>query len=74
MSGSKSTKTKKLDLPARRTGHVRVDDLEEPEPVPRDTDFASIIESSVSIVEQPARPDPRQSALALLSAIAFPDH
>ncbi|HLS18991.1 MAG TPA: sensory rhodopsin transducer [Paracoccaceae bacterium] len=58
-------------IPARRTLHLRFNDLSEPEPVPRDRDYASIIESDAPIVVQHTRLDSRQSALALLSTIAF---
>ena len=42
----------RIVLPARRTKHVRFNDLDDPEPVPRDTDYASIIRSDVPIVVQ----------------------
>lgn len=62
----------RLTVKARRTRHVRFNDLDDPEPIPRGTDFASVIESSVPVVAQHTRLDSRQSALALLSTIAFP--
>jgi hypothetical protein len=58
-------------VPARRTLHLRFNDLEDPEPVPLDTDYASVIESSVPVVVQHTRLDSRQSENALLSTIAF---
>jgi len=58
-------------VPARRTRHVRFNDLLEPEPIPRDTDYASLIESDNPIVVQHTRLDSRQSDNALLSTIAF---
>jgi hypothetical protein len=61
-----------LRIPARRTLHLRFNDLRQPEPVPRDTDYASLIESDVPIVVQHTRLDSRQAALALLSTMAFP--
>ena len=61
-----------LKLPARRTRHVRLDELEDPAPIPRETDFASVIESDVPIVVQHTRLDSRQAENALLSTIAFP--
>lgn len=61
-----------LCVPARRTAHVRFNDLRDPEPVPRDTDYAALIESSAPIVVQHTRLDTRQPALALLSTIAHP--
>lgn len=58
-------------LPARRTKHLRFNDLEDPERVPRDTSYASIIESSVPIIVQHTRLDSRNPNIALLSTIAF---
>jgi hypothetical protein len=58
-------------VPARRTKHLRFNDLDDPAPVPRDTDYASVIESDVPIVVQHTRLDSRQSENALLSTIAF---
>ena len=59
-----------VTVPPRRTSHVRFNDLEDPEPVPRDTDYASVIESDVPIVVQHTRLDSRQAENALLSTIA----
>jgi hypothetical protein len=50
---------------------VRSNDLDDPEPVPRDTDYASVIESDVPIVVQHTRLDSRQAENALLSTIAY---
>ncbi|HUE47381.1 MAG TPA: sensory rhodopsin transducer [Aestuariivirgaceae bacterium] len=61
----------RLTVPARRTLHLRFNDLEDPEPVPRDTDYASLIESDVPIVVQHTRLDSRHPNIALLSTIAF---
>jgi hypothetical protein len=61
----------KIDIPAQRTKHIRFNDLEDPEAIPKDTDFASTITSDVPIVVQHTRLDSRQSANALLSTIAF---
>lgn len=62
----------RVDVPARRTRHLRFNELEDPEPVPRGTDYASVIESDVPIVVQYSRLDSRQAENALLSTIAFP--
>jgi hypothetical protein len=61
----------RLTVPARRTSHVRFNDLQDPEPVPRDTDYASVIESDVPVVVQHTRLDSRQAENALLSTIAY---
>jgi hypothetical protein len=63
----------RVEVPARRTLHLRFDELSDPEPIPRDTDFASVIESNVPIVVQHTRLDSRQAELALLSTLAFSD-
>ncbi len=60
-----------VTVPARRTRHVRFNDLQEPEPVPRATDYASVIESDVPIVVQHTRLDSRQAENALITTIAF---
>lgn len=60
-----------ITVPARRTKHLRFNDLIEPEPIPRDTDYASVIESDVPIVVQHTRLDSRQAENALLSTIAY---
>jgi hypothetical protein len=62
----------RLKVPARRTVHLRFNSLEDPQPIPRDTDYASIIKSDVPIVVQHSRLDSRQSENALLTTIAYP--
>jgi hypothetical protein len=59
-------------VPARRTLHLRFNGLSDPEPIPRSTDYASVIRSDVPIVVQHTRLDSRQAANALLSTMAFP--
>lgn len=61
----------RVTVPARRTLHLRFNDLTDPEPIPRDTDYASVFESDVPIVIQHTRLDSRQAELALLTTIAF---
>jgi len=58
-------------VPARRTLHLRFNDLKDPEPIPLNTPYASVIEASVPVVVQHTRLDSRQAALALLSTIAY---
>jgi hypothetical protein len=62
----------RVKVPAHRTLHLRFNDLEDPEPVPRDTDYASVIESDVPVVVQHSRLDSRQAENALLSTMAYP--
>lgn len=61
----------RLTVPPRRTLHVRFNELQDPEPIPTDTDYASVIESDVPIVVQHTRLDSRQPENALLSTIAY---
>ena len=63
----------RVKVPARRTRHVRFNDLQDPEPIPRDRDFASVIDSDVPVVVQHTRLDSRQAENALLSTIAYAD-
>jgi hypothetical protein len=58
-------------VPARRTLHLRFNELSDPEPVPRGEDFASVLVSDVPVVVQHTRLDSRQAELALLSTLAF---
>ena len=62
----------RIKVGARRTKHIRFNDLTDPQPVPLDTDYASIIRSDVPIVVQHTRLDSRQAENALLSTMAFP--
>jgi hypothetical protein len=59
-------------VPGRRTTHIRFNDLTDPEPIPKDTDFGCVIESDVPVVVQHTRLDTRQAENALLSTLAFP--
>lgn len=61
----------RVTVPPRRTRHVRFNDLTDPAPIPRDTDYASVIESDVPIVVQHTRLDSRQAENALLTTIAY---
>jgi hypothetical protein len=62
----------RVTVAARRTLHLRFNDLKDPEPVPRGTDYACVIRSSEPIVVQHTRLDSRQAANALISTIAYP--
>jgi hypothetical protein len=61
----------RVTVPPRRTMHMRFNELEDPEPVPRDTDYASVIESDVPIVVQHSRLDSRQAQNALITTVAY---
>lgn len=59
-------------VPARRTRHIRVNKLDDPEPVPLGRDYSVIVTSDVPVVVQHTRLDSRQAENALLSTIAYP--
>lgn len=59
-------------VPARRTRHIRINDLEEPETVPLGEDYAVVVESDRPVVVQHTRLDSRQAENALLSTMAYP--
>jgi hypothetical protein len=61
----------RVTVGAHRTLHLRFNDLKDPKPVLRDTDYASIFESDVPIVVQHTRLDSRRAELALLSTMAY---
>jgi hypothetical protein len=61
----------RISVGARRTLHLRFNDLDDPEAIPRDTDYASVFESDVPIIVQHTRLDSRRAELALLSTVAY---
>lgn len=61
----------KCTVAPRRTSHIRFNNLKDPQPIPKETDFASTIVSDVPIVVQHTRLDSRQAENALISTMAF---
>jgi len=61
----------RITVPPRRTLHQRFNDLKDPEPIPKATNYASTIVSDVPIVVQHTRLDSRQSENALITTMAF---
>jgi hypothetical protein len=61
----------RVTVPARRTLHLRFNDLDDPQPIPRDTDYASVFESNVAIIVQHTRLDSRRSEVSLMSTMAY---
>ena len=61
----------KVSVAAGRVLHLRFNDLEEPEKIPHDTDYACTIISDVPVVVQHTRLDSRQAENALMTTIAF---
>lgn len=63
----------RITVPAQRTRHVRFNALDDPEPIPRATEYSSVIESDVPIVVQHSRLDSRQTENALMTTVAYSD-
>jgi hypothetical protein len=61
----------RVTVAARRTVHLRFNDLTDPAPIPRDTDYASVFESDEAIVVQHTRLDSRRSEVSLLSTMGY---
>jgi hypothetical protein len=61
----------RVTVPARRTLHLRFNDLKDPVPMPLDTDYSSVFESNVPIIVQHTRLDSRRAEIALLSTLAY---
>lgn len=57
-------------LPARTTKHLRLNDLPDPAPIQPDTDYASVVESTVPIVVQQTRLAPDK--LKMPSSVPWP--
>lgn len=62
----------RFEIPARRTKHLRFNNFDEPETIPRGIPYSSLIESDIPVVVQHTRLDSRRAENALLSTIAFP--
>ena len=60
-----------VTVPARRTRHIRFNDLRDPEPIPKGRDYSSLIESDVPIVVQHTRLDSRQAENAVMTTLAY---
>lgn len=61
----------RLTVSARRTLHLRFNDLQDPQPVPHDTDYASVFDSDAPIVVQHTRLDSRKAEISPLSTVAY---
>ncbi len=55
----------------RRSKHLRFNELEDPEPIPKGVDYSSVIESNINVVVQYTRLDTRQAENALMTTLAF---
>lgn len=61
----------RITVPAKRTYHMRFNDLEDPEPIPPGTDYASVFISDVPVIVQHTRLDSRQAENALMTTMAW---
>jgi hypothetical protein len=61
----------RVTVAARRTLHLRFNDLDDPQPIPRDTDYSTVLESDEAIIVQHTRLDSRHSEVSLLSTTAY---
>lgn len=62
----------KIEVPARRVRHLRVNDLIDPEAIFLDRPYAALIESDRPVVVQFSRRDTSQPANAIATMLAFP--
>lgn len=61
----------RVTVGARRTVHLRLNDLNDPEPIPNDTEYACVFRSTVPVVVQHSRLDSRPPGHALFTTIAW---
>lgn len=64
----------RIDVPASRTKHLRLNELTNPEKIPAGTNFSTVIHSDVPIIVQHTRLDSRQAENTIMTTIAYPDH
>ena len=69
-SNKEPTGPYKITIPARRTKHLRYNDLKYPKPIPGDTEYSSVIISDVPVIVQHSKLD-SQAENALHSTIAY---
>jgi hypothetical protein len=62
-----------VSVPARRTRQIHLNLLNDPAPIPPNTQFASVVESNVLVVLQPSRIDSRNEARPAVTTTAFAD-
>ena len=61
----------RVTVGARRTLHLRFNELRHPEPIPKGTDYSTVIESDVPVVVQHTRLDSRRGPAALLTTVGY---
>lgn len=63
----------RIDVPAARTKHVRLNELTNPAKIPVGVNFSTVIESDVPVVVQHTRLDSRQAENALMTTMGYAD-
>src|SRR5262249_16271323 len=61
----------RVTVGARRTLHLRFNDLNDPQPIPRDTHYPSLFDSALPIIVPHTRFDSRRAEVSLLSTVAY---
>lgn len=61
----------RVTVAARRTLHLRFNDLKEPAVIPRDTNYSSVLESDVPVIVQHTRLDSRHAEISLMTTTAY---
>lgn len=61
----------RVTVPGERTKQVKLVDLEDPEPLPHNVDYACIIKSNVPIIVQHTRINLDRNEKLMLSAVAY---
>lgn len=62
----------KIVVAARRSKHIRFNDLTDPAEIPRDTEYSCVLTSDQPVIVQHTRLDSRQAENALTTTMAFP--
>lgn len=62
----------RFTVAARRTLHLRFNDLQDPAPVPRGVGFSCVVDSDVPVVVQHTRLDSRQAENSIMTTLAYP--
>jgi hypothetical protein len=61
----------RVEVPPRRTQHIRLNNLDAPAALPRGIGFSTVIEADIPVVVQQTRLDSRQTSNALMTTIAY---
>jgi hypothetical protein len=62
----------RLQVPAQRVRHVRINDLIDPRAIPLDAPYGLVIVSTVEVIVQFSRRDTSQRENAIMTTLAYP--